>query len=463
MKITLIEPASPGVHVFSKVKAPRLGLPILGTILKNQGHQVTVYVEEIRKVDFSEALASDVVGISTITSTAPRAYRLADRIKRHAPELPVVIGGPHPTFMTREALQHADYCVTGEGEISFPALVEALDEGRTPDHIPGLAYKSGENTVISRRSRTPDLSDLPFADMDLVAGWDSLRLGPFTRRLMPFCTSRGCPHGCRFCSVISMFGRRYRFRPVDDVLEELSRHKDSVIFFYDDNFAADRARTRRLLRGIIDAGLDLQWSAQVRVDIASDPDLLDMMTEAGATMLYIGFESVNQQTLDEYEKGQNLEQMRQAIDTIHDRGLRIHGMFVIGGEGDRADTPRKTVDFALEHGIDTIQLLMLTPVPGTELFDNLRKQERLITDDWEYYDGHHAVFRPANMSPYQMQFEVMKETARFYSLRRCLNLAARLDIANSYFNFYGYKTVKKWIDDVKNNGYLSFLQQNFAT
>ncbi len=463
MKITLIEPRSPGVHVFSKVKVPRLGLPILGTILKSSGHEVRIYVEEIQAPQLSRVAESDLVGISTITSTAPRAYHMADRLKDIDPDLPVVLGGPHVSFEPEEALQHADYCVLGEGERSFPRLIEALASGGDARGISGVAYRQRGKAVLNSPAEKVKVSDVPFPDMKLIEGWETLRLSPLSRRILPFHTSRGCPHGCRFCSVISLFGRQYRFRPVTDVISRLKEHDGAVIFFYDDNFAADRSRTKKLLRGMIDAGVDIEWSAQVRADVASDPEILQLMVQAGATMLHIGFESVNQSTLQEYEKNQTVEQMVESIETIHHHGLRIHGMFVIGSDADDPSTPRRTVDFALQHGIDTIQLMMLTPIPGTPLYEDFREEGRLITDRWEYYDGHHVVFKPARMTPYQMQYQVMKELARFYSLRRCLNLAARLQFVNSYFGFYGWRTVRRWMRDLRKKGYMSFLQKNFAT
>lgn len=458
LKITLIEPKSPGMHVYSRVKLPRLGLPLIGTILRDEGHDVKIYAEEINEVDFDRIKESDLVGFSTTTSTTPRAYRWCDKIKASNSNIPIIIGGSHVSFLVEEALEHADYCVIGEGEKPILNFIEALEKGEKPLDIPGIAYKKDSGEIVKPgRAEFVDVNELPHPDLNLIEGSEKMSIKPVI-------ASRGCPYNCNFCSVIQMFGRKYRFcDDIDKIVDQVENTTSRHVFFYDDNFAANVKRTKRLLRKMIERDIKVSWSAQVRVDIANDPELLDLMKEAGATFVYIGFESVNPETLKEYKKGLELDETIEGIKAIRDKGIMIHGMFAIGGDNDDIETPKRTVDFALKHKIDTVQLLSLTPLPGTPLYDNLKNEGRIINTNWEYYDGHHVVHEPALVSPYDLQVQLMKQMARFYSLKRCVAVACRLNFIKLFFRFYGFKTVKRWISDKSSQEYVRFLKESYST
>lgn len=456
MKITLIEPKPPGLHVFSNVKLPRLGLPLIGTILAKLGHDVKIYIQEIAPVNQERLANSDIVGISTTTSTAPAAYNLADQVHRRKPGTPVIIGGPHVTFLPDEALEHGDYCVRGEGEHTITELITSLENGTGMDNIPGLSYKKdGKIYHNPARPLNQDLDSLPFPDLSLIEGHQKMRITPIA-------TSRGCPYACRFCSVIQMFGQKYRTRDIESVLDEISEKKPKQIFFYDDNFTMDRNRTKKLMEGIIKRGIKTIWTAQVRAEVARDPELLKLMHESGCRLVYIGFESINEDTLAAYNKKLNVQEISESIHTIHRQGIKIHGMFVIGADEDDAQTARRTVDFALKHKIDTLQLMMLTPLPGTPYFEELVRDQRIFSFNWSHYDAHHVVYQPKQMSPYRLQFETIKQMQRFYSLGRCIQQASRFDVFNLYFRVIGHKIISKWYRDPLNRNFLKKLQQDFA-
>jgi radical SAM superfamily enzyme YgiQ (UPF0313 family) len=202
------------------------------------------------------------------------------------------------------------------------------------------------------------MNKLPIPDLSLLDRFSALRT-------IPVMTSRGCPFNCTFCCVTEMFGRRYRFRSTESILKELGLYQGKSVFFCDDNFTADPKHSKELLKGIIDRGIRLKrWGAQVRVDAARDSELLDLMRRSGCAIVYIGFESINPETLKGYNKQQTVEDIREAISRFHEYGIRIHGMFVFGGDADTVDTIRQTAEFALEAQIDSVQFMTLTPFPG---------------------------------------------------------------------------------------------------
>lgn len=462
-KVALIEPRPPGYHVYSRIALPRLGLPLLGAMLKKRGADVTVYCQDFQEIDYADVLSSDLVGISTTTSTAPEGYRIADRVRQAG--IPVVMGGSHVTFLPDEALEHADFCVRGEGEYTLLELVDVIESGSGYRSIAGLSYRIGDEVRHNPpRELVRDLDSLPFPDLSLIRGREKIKLTPIA-------TSRGCPYNCNFCSVIKMFGRGCRQRSIENVLEELRYLNPSTVFFYDDNFAGDRDRAKLLIDRMLSEGLTPYWTAQVRADVARDRELLRLMKRSNCYILYIGFESVNPATLKEFNKRQSVEEMAEAVRIIHEHGIMIHGMFVFGAEHDDVAALRASTRFALQAGIDTVQFLMLTPLPGTQYFENMEREGRLLTREWSLYDGQHVVYQPSRMSPYELQKETFRAMKRFYSVYQCakmvlgpefvkfvakLNLSlimgrwqsARLQVRTAvrrwFYRAYGHVLIKRW-------------------
>lgn len=437
MKVVLIEPKSQGYHVFSGIILPRLGLPLLGSILKSLGHKVKIFCEEIRAINWSEIKAADVVGISTITSTAPRAYEIADRIKAFGKS--VVMGGPHVTFRGEEALKHADFVVKGEGEESFPKVLEAIEGRKSPEKIRGISFKVKDKVIETENPPLIcNLDDLPDPDLTLIEGHERMRVTPVL-------TSRGCPYDCTFCSVTRIFGRGYRTRSVEKVLDELERLKPRTAFFYDDNFTHNRKRVYEICKGIIERGLKFIWSAQSRVDIAQDFKLLKIIRKSGCSLLHIGFESVNPETLKLYKKGINPASYMRSIKEFKKAGIDIHGMFVLGSDADTAESIEETVKFAKRARLFSVQFLALTPLPGTPLFEGLKRKQRIFTTRWDLYDGHHVVFMPEKMSVLDLQGEIVKATFKFYSSVQFLRNLVTLRWVRAYYLASGRKKIKGWV------------------
>jgi radical SAM superfamily enzyme YgiQ (UPF0313 family) len=396
---------------------PLLGPIYLGTILRNRGHKVEIYHENIFQPDYTQ-IKADLIGISILTSTARRGYEIAQEF----PKEKVIIGGAHASLMPDEALQYARQVVVGEAE---EVIVDVV-EGR-------------QSEPIVQGKPVQELDKLPFPDFSLIKGY------PHHSFIMPISTSRGCPFDCTFCSVTKIFGRAYRFRSASSVLEELRSRDARQFFFCDDNFAAHPRRTRTLLELFLKHRIK-KWICQVRCDIAKDDALISLMAQAGCSVVCVGFESINIKTLQAYQKKQSLEDITNAIDAFHRKKIKIHGMFVLGSDDDNERTIWDTLKFAIKQKIDTIQMMILTPFPGTKVYGDLKNQERIFSSDWSLYDGQHVVFRPKLLSAKQLQLNVAKAYRRFYSLSKVFLLLAKFHFRNAVFRLMGYRIVRQWLE-----------------
>jgi radical SAM superfamily enzyme YgiQ (UPF0313 family) len=408
-KVALIEPRAE-FNGYALFRLPLLGLLYMGTILKQRGHEVVIFVESIHpalddrtgRLD-PEVESADVVGLSGMTCTVQRAYALARRIRERNPRARIVMGGPHVSFVPFEAQRVADVVVTGECDRRIVEIVE------NPDSLQGVI--AGDSFV--------DLDSLPAPDLGLIKGLRNIRW-------VPIATSRGCPYDCRFCSVTKMFGRRYRLRSPEGILAEIEQRLGEGhrrFFFYDDNFGIDRQRTQQWLEEVVRRGWRFRWSAQARVEIARDEELLRLMARSGCYYLFIGMESVNPDALRDYRKRQTLEDIRSCVRRLHRAGIRVHGMFVLGSDSDDEGTALRTVRFCDEEKIDTAQFAILTPFPGTDLYRDMEAQGRILTRNWSLYDGTHVVFEPLRLKAIELQRQFLWAWKRFY---RAANLKAFL-------------------------------------
>jgi radical SAM superfamily enzyme YgiQ (UPF0313 family) len=437
--VVLVEPKSQGSHVFERIIIPRLGAVVLGTILKEKGYSVKVLIEDISGLDERAMRDADLVCLSTITNTANRTYWLADKIRRWG--IPVVMGGVHPSFTADECLGHCDYLIRGEGERALPELVEALQGKGTLLDIQNLSYKTEHGIQHNpMRPLIADLDAIPIPDYRLVPNWQKSR-----KKMVSIATSRGCPFNCNFCCVVRMFGRRYRFTSVERTLDEIVRNgrETKHVFFCDDNFTADKERTKEVLEKILSKGIKLEWSAQVRVDAAKDPELLKLMSLTNCFVVFVGFESINPKTLKAYNKKQTVDEIKESIRAFHRHGINIHGMFVFGSDADDYQTVRDTVRFAKRLDIDSIQFLILTPIPGTPVYSQLEQEQRIICRDWSKYDAHHTVFQPKNMTSYELQAETFKAIDRFYNWFSILKRLLRFDFYYAGLRFYAKQAINR--------------------
>jgi radical SAM superfamily enzyme YgiQ (UPF0313 family) len=434
--IALVEPKGETVTVYSGIRIPRQGVVLLGTILAERGYEVEVQVEEVQALDRSALVEADLVGISLITPTAPRGYALADSLRRMG--IPVVLGGYHPTFLPDEGLSHADFVVRGEGEDTLVELVEALNGHGDLSAVRGLSFHEGRERVHNpARDLECNLERFPIPDFSLVRG---MRRGNVATVL----TRRGCPFDCSFCCVAPFNEHRVREVSVERVLAEVERQLPWVagrgmLFFADDIFNLHPSRMKAILRGMIEHHLTPLWVAQVRHEAARDPELLDLMRRSNCGRVCVGFESVNAQTLVSYGKQETRAEVVATIAAFHRANIKVHGMFVLGSDEDTVATVYETCRFAIEHDLDSMQMNILTPLPGSRLFtETAQEPHRRLPASWAQYDGGHAVHVPKRISPAELQEHVTTALLRFYSLGRAFRRLVERDAAEAAIRLFGW-------------------------
>jgi radical SAM superfamily enzyme YgiQ (UPF0313 family) len=459
MQVLFIEPRGAFSNVFDKfMTIPMLGPLNLATIAEKAGFQASIINENIlgRKVTQAELETADILCVSCMTATITRGKEIAKEYKtirsRAGKKSHSIIGGIHASMMPEDVVNDFDQVFVGEAENHIVDLLS----GRFPNKV-----------VIG--AQVKDMDSLPIPNFKLLKGWEKMNI-------FPVMTSRGCPYNCNFCSVTEMFGRGYRVRSVDKVIEEVAMHRNKQIFFVDDHFVLNKKRTHEMLDKIKQTGYRGQWSAQLRTEVTKDPALVQRMKEAGCRTVYIGFESINPESLKEMRKDQTVEDIKRSIKVFRNNGIRVHGMFMLGSDSDTSDIFKATSTFCLKGGLTSVQYLVLTPLPGTEFYRRIEGEGRLLHKNWEYYDAMHVVFKPNLLTPGELQEGMISCFSDFYSYTNGINDALNATVemlltfirkiyTKAYFppltpiliKFFGRKIVKSWIE--YNRSYLYYLKK----
>jgi anaerobic magnesium-protoporphyrin IX monomethyl ester cyclase len=419
MKILLTNPAAIGGFRAIGLHFPPMGLLCLGAYLEREGYQVEMrdFCNPGERPDYSRY---DLVGISTDTTRHYKAMRIA----RHAKEAgcTVVMGGTHPCYIDDEILARGwvDFIVHGEGEVTLLELVRALEgEEKHWEEVAGISFQR-DGTVIRTPSRPfiRDLDALPMPARHLI-DMDLYRKTKFGERaITPVVTSRGCPANCNFCSSSSFFGRRWRARSADSVIEELEElhHKYGfrAVAFVDDNFTLSPERVVAISEGIIRKGLDIWWWNFSRAEnIVKNEEMLKVMKRAGAKTIYIGVESANPHTLADLGKKMDLDTVVKAVEVLKRHGFQIFASYILGSPRDRAKDIRETVRFAKRLDTNVAQFSILTPYPGTALYEELK--ERIWIRHWSFYDSQHLVFKNKHISFIRMEWMLLMANLFYYT------------------------------------------------
>ncbi|MBW1972004.1 MAG: B12-binding domain-containing radical SAM protein [Deltaproteobacteria bacterium] len=358
---------------------PMLGLTMVAALFP-PNWEVSIVNEAIEKVNFDQDL--DLVGISALTCNVKRGYEIADKFRKE--KIPVIMGGPHVAFMEEEVLSHADAVVVGEAELIFKELINDLDKGKLKK-----IYRSNGNI---------DLAHIPFPKRNLLHPKHLIFMNAIQ-------TTRGCPNNCEFCAVSSMFGKKYRLRPLEEVDKELStiiKKPSQRLMVIDDNILCKIDYARELF--LLLKKYKVRWMGFSTIQIAKIPNLLHLAKESGCISLFIGFESLSKENLTGMKKG--FVDPKELLDIIHriqSEGIGIQGSFVFGFDHDDKEVFKRTIDFVQKANIELPSFSVLTPFPGTPLRIRLEQEGRIFDNNWSHYDMSHVVFFPKLMSPKELQ------------------------------------------------------------
>lgn len=370
--------------------SPLAGLLAVAALIPRDRWEVILTDENIEDIDFD--IACDMVGISAMTSYVNRGYEIADRFREKG--VPVIMGGVHPSFMSQEALQHADAVCIGEAELVMPKILEDLETGR-----PKGVY------------RAPQLC--PMEGMRMPR-YDLIKANRYVNRTF-IQTSRGCHQACTFCAEPLMNGLKFRYRPIPEVIHEMETCGQKHVSLNDADFFGQKERPLALMKAL--KGRGIKWQAGVTSKLAGDDEMLEAAAESGCYMMSIGFESISRDTLKSVHKSVNRpDEFARLVEKIHSYGIMVFGLFMFGFDTDDPDVFDTTAQFNIDAGFDMTAYSVLTPYPGTLTWYEMKKAGRLVSYDWTKYDQAHIVYTPERMDPDTLRAGHRRAFRTFYSL-----------------------------------------------
>jgi radical SAM superfamily enzyme YgiQ (UPF0313 family) len=381
-KVVLISPKGPlyrhrgGIFKKNLRYAPLTLTTLVSLIPADLGMEVALYDEGIEEIDLD--LDADLVCMTVITGTANRAYELSAHFRNRG--IPVVLGGPHITLAPDDAAPHADCIVTGYAEKSWPQLLRDFSQGQL-----GTRYDQAQDF---------SLTGLPFPRRDLLKKHSYLTTHTFE-------ATRGCIHSCDFCVVPSAWGTKPFQKPVEEIIADIQQHRARKIIFLDLNLVADTDYAARFFEALI--SLRVRWFGLATTLLIKNKPLLDLAVRSGCAGLLMGFESMSPANLTLTGKRFNKPADYAEINEIlHKNDITLMACFTFGMDDDDPDIFLKTARFAVEANIDLPRFAIVTPFPGTGLYQRLKKENRILTENWDLYDGQHVVFEPKQMTAQQL-------------------------------------------------------------
>lgn len=357
-------------------RLPQLSLGIIGALTPSD---VSVcYIDEnVEEINFDDG--ADLVGITAMTPTAPRAYRIATEFRKRGAK--VIMGGIHPSVLPDEALHYCDSVVIGEVESVWQEVIQD--------------FQNNELKPRYQAKGLVDSRDIPLPRRNLFEGKGYL----VTSVLQ---TTRGCPYDCTFCSANLFSGRTFRTRPVELVVKEIETSNAKFVGFLDDNIVGNRRYAKELFQALIP--LKIKWLGQASLTLADDDELLVLAEKSGCKGVFIGLESVTPDGLSEVNKiYQKADLMSEKIKKIHNQGILIEGSFILGLDSDDLSVFERTLEFAKANKLAVASFGVLTPYPGTVLQKRLQEENRIISYDWRLYTCGRTVFKPKQMTVEQLQ------------------------------------------------------------
>ncbi|MCK9219791.1 MAG: radical SAM protein [Bacteroidales bacterium] len=365
-----------------------LALPTIAALTPGN-YDIRIFDEEIEHLPKNEK--PDIVGITTLAATVKRAFELGDTYRAMGAK--VVYGGPYASFKQEDALKHGDCVIAGEAEGKWEKCLADFENGRLQP-----VYESSE--FIPYKTQNPPR-------------WDLVNMKRIFQVAIQ--VSRGCPFNCDFCLVSKTFGRKMRYRDIDNVVEEIKSAPAKYFFFVDDNLTINKTYAKELMKAIIP--LKISWGCMCSLDVATDDELLRLMADAGCFNILVGFESLNPESLDESHKHHNRggKIYEEAINKIHAAGIHINASFVVGFDNDGLDEFDRIFDFTMKHHLPNVNLHLLNAPPGTEVYKKFQEAGRLLSCDPELGVGHFPTLHYMNMSQIEIFDKYMQTIERLYS------------------------------------------------
>jgi radical SAM superfamily enzyme YgiQ (UPF0313 family) len=392
MKLLLVTVSSNEIKQIRKTRFigfQQCTMPYLAAFLP-AGWQVEHVDEECESINYDQDY--DLVGLTFHTPSAPHAYDIAARFR--AKGIPVVMGGPHVTLAPEEAQQHADVIFVGEAEYTWPQFITDFTSGQ---------FKQRYDCTL-----LPDLNEIPFSKKEFFHRKDHSNGILFA--------TRGCPNRCEFCALAVIYQSKFRKRPVEQVAKEYASFKGKIMIFWDDNLSADLGYAKHLFKAI--APFKKWWSSQASITAGTDDEFLELAARSGCKQLFLGLESVSQKSLNLANKPFNrVDNYLKIIERIHAHGIAVQAGIVFGFDEDEKSIFKDTIDFLETAGIQNATFNILTPYPGTPLFQRLQEENRILTYDWSKYNARtDVVFQPKNMSCEDLLAGFNAVNQHFYSL-----------------------------------------------
>jgi len=446
-----------------------LNLAYLASYLREQKNDVEVKIIDAEGLELSleqlyeqvDVFSPNIVGITCPTPVYYIVKGICSELKKKDNEVPIVLGGPHPTALPNDILNDmdADMAVIGEGEETFVELVRAIENHQDLDSIPGIAFKeNGTIKVNPRRTLISNLDILPFPAKDLLP-IDKYYLPPTKRikseRATNMVTSRGCPFACTFCMARTIWGRKTRLRGVQNVIDEIKENVEyyglTEFSFHDELFTFNKKRVISLCREILDQGLDISWVCQARAG-SVDLDMLRIMKEAGCGKIAFGFESGNQRILNLMNKKESLQNAVESVKLCKKAGIGVEGAFILGYPGEDLQSIQDTINFALRVDCETVAFFIAIPYPGTELYIEALEKEYLKKDpDWREFAPVSNLKSPMiipNFTQEELQKWKRKAYRSYYLrptyiLRKLSGLRTVADIKDIFRGFKIFKNVTR--------------------
>jgi len=464
LKVLLaLPPDTHNLEVYSILgaKAPPLGIAWIASVLERSGHKVKIIDSPTMKLGLKDFIlmvknwSPDVVGLSIITPTAYRAYRTVKILKKYFSDIPIIAGGPHPTFKYDEALNEGfDVVVCGEGELTTLELVNSIELHGFPNeelkNIKGIAFKDSDGRIIKTPLREPilDLSKLPWPAHHLLC-MDAYAIFGEKVRIAHVIASRGCPYGCIFCSTSYFWGRRVRFRPAKDVADEIefliNKYNVRKIAFMDDELTASRVFIKELINELRTRRLDIEFSCGSRVDHV-DKELLKDLKSVGLRAIYFGVESYSQETLNKIGKKLRIDDVVKTFKVVKEVGIFHVGTFILGFPWETIEDMERTIDFAIKLNPSYAQFTIATPYPGTPLYEYALKNNLIVDTNWEHYTTLRPVMRGFKFTVRDVARMLARAYRKFY-LRMDLMVRELRSRRLSGIKTIVVKGISNWFDD----------------